>query len=392
MRRIKILYHHRIGSKDGQAVHIESLITALKTAGHEVCVVSPAGFTATDFGGQSRWLTQLRRGLPRAAFEVLELAYNVPALFRLGRARRRFRPDLIYERYNLFMIAGVLLARLCHIPLFLEVNSPLARERSAFGGLGFRRLAEWLERRTWRAAAFVLPVSHVLAEAICRAGVQAERVVVIPNAIDDAMFPCAASEEAKQALGLRGKLVLGFVGFVREWHGLERVIDLLSDPRCRANLHLLVVGDGPALPALKLCTQQLGLSGRVTFTGVVNREDIARHVAAFDIALQPRAVEYASPLKVFEYMAAGKAIVAPAQANIMEILTDGHDARLFDPANDGTFREAVFELAGDSRLRESLGAGARRTVLDRGYTWADNARRIVALHDRLKDDQSAKVR
>ncbi len=389
---LRILYHHRIGSKDGQAVHIESLIAALKRAGHELCVVSPPAFAKIDFGSQSRSLAQLKRLLPRAGYELLEICYNLPVLWRLERTRRRFRPDLIYERYNLFMIAGVLFARLHRTPIFLEVNAPLARERAAFGGLAFARMAAWLERCTWRAADLVLPVSEVLAEIVRQAGVPPERIVVIPNGIDEEYFRSPDSTDAKRDLGLQGKTVLGFIGFVRDWHGLDSVLDLLGDPRCPPDLHLLVIGDGPALPGLKSRAQRLGLLPRVTFTGLVDRDGLARHIAAFDIALQPKAVDYASPLKIFEYMAAGKAIVAPDQANIREILVDRQSARLFTSGDDAAFGEAVLGLAREAPLRECLGAGARRTLLERGYTWADNAGRISALYRRLRQSRREAAR
>jgi glycosyltransferase involved in cell wall biosynthesis len=384
---LRILYHHRVGSKDGQAVHIESLIAAFRRVGHELCVVSPPAFAKTDFGNQSSSLARLKRLLPRAAYELLEICYNLPVFWRLERAHRRFRPDLIYERYNLFMMAGVLFARLHRTPIFLEVNAPLARERAAFGGLAFARMAAWLERCTWRAADLVLPVSQVLADIVRQAGVPPERIVVIPNGIDEEYFRSSDSAAAKRDLGLQGKTVLGFIGFVRDWHGLDGVLDLLGDPRCPPDLHLLVIGDGPALPGLKARAQRLGLLPRVTFTGLVDREGLAHHMAAFDIALQPKSVDYASPLKIFEYMAAGKAIVAPDQPNIREILVDSQSARLFTSGDDAAFAEAVLGLAREAPLRECLGAGARRTILERGYTWADNAGRIGALHSRLRQSR-----
>ena len=364
-------------------MHIESLIAALRRAGHEVQIVAPGAFGKAEFGGQSQGLARLRRMLPRLAHELLEIGYNLPVLWRLRRAGRRPRPDLIYERYNLFMLAGVIYARLCRIPLFLEVNAPLAAERAAFGGLAFPRLAAWLERQTWRAAGLVLPVSEVLAATVREAGVSPERIVVIPNGIDEDLFRGPGSDAAKRSLGLYGKLVLGFVGFVRDWHGLDCVIDLLAEPGCPADLHLLIVGDGPAMPGLRSQAERLGVAGRITCAGLVDRAALTHHLAAFDIALQPSAVGYASPLKLFEYMACGKAIVAPDQANIREILADGETARLVEPGNDAAFRDAVLSLARDRQTRERLGAAARQTIRNRRYTWADNADRIAALYRRL---------
>ena len=84
--KLKILYHHRIGSKDGQAVHVESLIAALRRCGHEIQVIAPPSFQKLEFGAQASWLARIRRRLPRPVCELLEICYNVPALWRLSRS------------------------------------------------------------------------------------------------------------------------------------------------------------------------------------------------------------------------------------------------------------------------------------------------------------------
>jgi glycosyltransferase involved in cell wall biosynthesis len=172
-------------------------------------------------------------------------------------------------------------------------------------------------------------------------------------------------------------VVLGFVGFVRDWHGLDSVIAAMAaDPATR--LELVVVGDGPAAPALQRQAAALGVADRVRFAGLVAHDAIPGLVAGFDIALQPRVVAYASPLKLFEYMAAGKAIVAPDQPNIREVLLDGETALLFDPAEPDTMWIAIRRLAADPLLRGRLGAAASAEVTRRGYTWRANAERVVA--------------
>ena len=128
---MKILYHHRIKSKDGQAVHIEELIGALRRRGAEVVVACPEGFAQDPFGHDPKLLSRLKAGLPRSLYEILELGYNIPASFRLIKAWRRSGADVLYERYNLYLLAGVILKRLFGVPLLLEVNAPLARERAA---------------------------------------------------------------------------------------------------------------------------------------------------------------------------------------------------------------------------------------------------------------------
>jgi glycosyltransferase involved in cell wall biosynthesis len=237
----------------------------------------------------------------------------------------------------------------------------------------------------------VLPVSQVLADFIEAAGVPRRKISVIRNAINPDEFAGAAISTAKKDLGLGAATVLGFVGFVRQWHGLDRAIDLLADAECPPDLHFLVVGDGPALPALKAHAERLRVAARVSYVGLAERARVPYYLGAIDIALQPEAVGYASPLKAFEYMGCSKAIVAPDQANIREILEHGNSAWLFDPAVKASFREAVFALARDPGLRQRLGEGACRVIPERGLTWDDNAARISMLYPALTCGRGGKV-
>lgn len=374
---MRILYHHRTASADGQAVHIGELVAALRELGHEVRVVGPA---AGEMGDRVDWVHGLKACLPRALYELLELAYSVPAYRRLAQAARAFQPDVLYERYNLYLLAGVMLSRRRHLPLLLEVNSPLVEERLAHGGLGLPALARCIEGWTWRAADVVLPVTRVLAGHVAAYGVAAEQIEVVPNGINRKHF-AAASDQIKARLGLEGKLVLGFTGFVRDWHGVDRVVRWLA-AGVVADTHLLVVGDGPARAGLERLAEELGIAARVTFTGVLPRAQVPDYVAAFDVALQPAVVAYASPLKLFEYLALGKAIIAPDSDNLREVLSDGHNALLFAEHQPGALEAALARLCCDDALRTRLGAAAAATIAERKLTWLDNARRIVELADK----------
>lgn len=376
---VRILYSHRIQSHDGQGVHLQALVEALRAAGHEVRVVGPASFERATLGGESRLIAALRRWLPPAAAELAELAYSLPATLRLARVAAEFRPDVVYERYNLFFLAGALLARRRGLPFLVEVNAPLAEERTRFGNLRLRRLARWSEAFVWRRADRVLPVTEVLAGHAAAAGVPRGRIEVIPNGIHLEEFAEPASEPTPEPAAPEPGLTLGFVGFVRDWHGLDRVVRAIAAWRGAPRLGLLVVGEGPARPDLEALAAGLGIADRVRFTGLAAREAIPGLVAGFDIALQPAAVAYASPLKVFEYMAAGRAIIAPDQPNLREVLEDGRTALLFDPARPDAMWEAIVRLAADPGLRARLGTAARAEVLRRDLTWGGNARRVAAL-------------
>ena len=385
---MKILYHHRIRSKDGQYVHLEELVNALRHDGHEVILAGPVAVEEQEFGAEAGLVAVLKRYLPGHVYELLEFCYAFGDFLRLATAVRRHRPDGLYERYNLYLPSGVWVKRVFKLPMLLEVNAPLYEERRKYSGLSLKRLARWTERFAWRGADFVLPVTRVLAERVVDAGVSRAQIEVIHNGVDlvrlsDNLSP----QEAKRKLRLDGKLVLGFIGFMREWHGLEHIVDLIADSS-EPDRHLLIVGDGPARAGIQARAQQRGIEQQLTITGVVERDHVADYIAAFDIALQPAVVEYASPLKLFEYLAVGRAIVAPRQPNIEEILTDGENALLFDVQDRATLGAAMERLCVDEQLRHRLSEAARQTIFEKKLLWADNAGRVAMLFEKLMGQQA----
>lgn len=382
---MKILYHHRTASKDGQSTHIEEMIRAFKQHG---CVVEEASPSVGQSTGASQsspgWVGFLKRHLPRFAYELAELAYSLIAYRRLAGKIESFRPDAIYERYNLYLLAGIWAKRKYGIPLILEVNAPMAVERQEYGGLSLPRLASWLEHYVWRRADFVLPVTEVLAKHIAAQGVAPNRIVVIPNGINfDQYRDLPSPAEAKARYGLQDRLVVGFTGFVREWDRLDRIVRWIAQSCPTHHTHLLIIGDGPARTEIEACAAALGISDRVTFTGAVKREEVPRISMAFDIALQTALVPYASPLCLFEYLALGKAIVAPDQPNHHEILVNRKDSLLYDPDDPQGIEKALDTLLHDDDLRSRIAAEAGTVIVSRGLEWKRHAARIIGLFSKL---------
>lgn len=377
---MKILYHHRTASRDGQSTHIEEMIRGLRANGHLVQECAPRVQGHDPARGSAGWVGQMKAILPRQAYELAELAYSWVAYKRLVRTIKDFQPDGIYERYNLYLLAGVWVKRTSGLPLILEVNAPMAVERRQYGGLAWPRLAEWAELYVWKNADVVLPVTQVLADYMISKGVRPERIHVIPNAINPAHYenlPTVA--DAKASLGLTGRTVVGFTGFVREWDRLDRIVKWMASRAAEYNLHLLVIGDGPARTEIEQCANSLGVADRLTFTGVVTREQVPALSMAFDIALQTALVPYASPLCLFEYLALSKAIVAPDQANHHEILADGVNAMLYAPADPNGIENALDALCLDPNLRAKVASAAQRVIPCKQLTWAQHAKKVAVL-------------
>lgn len=376
---MKILYHHRIASKDGQYVHIEEIINALETLGHEVIIVAPQVAEKAEFGSDGGWVSKLRANLPKFASELLEFSYAFYVFFKLCMAIIKHKPDGIYERYNLYLPAGIWAKQLFGLKLLLEVNSPLYDERKKYNGISLDMLAKWSEYYTWRNADHVLPVTHVLASYIVNAGVPLERISVFPNGINPDYFNTADAENRDERF--KNKLVIGFVGFCREWHKLDEVMSLIADEN-NSDLMFLIVGDGPVLNELKTQAKHLGIEKNFHITGLVERKNMPYWLDQIDIAIQPAVTPWASPLKLIEYLAKGKAIVAPDTPNIKELLVDNENAILFDNEQQSSMINSVRKIVNDETLREKIQKGAHKTVTERKLTWLQNAKRITELFQR----------
>ena len=379
---MRILFHHRIASRDGQSVHLEELMKALKTLGHEVILVGPAAFAQTEFGGSNSAVDSIKKLIPAWLYEPLEIAYNLKALLRLRTAVRRHRPDIIYERFSLYLFAGVWARKLMKLPLILEVNAPLFEERAKNDGLRLHRIGRWAQGYIWRNVDHSFPVTGVLARTMQSYGAQASRITVVPNGVDPARFHAAPKSGTSTGPDAKPVITLGFTGFIRDWNAVHRLIDFAALHRGIYDIRVLVVGDGPARPFLEEHARKQGLADRLTITGIVERDEVTRHVATFDVAVLPDVTPYSSPLKLFEYLQLGCAIVAPDMENIREILTEGHDALLFakDP---GALEAALLKLCADDALRARLGEAAKDTITRKSLTWVNSAERVVAVAQKL---------
>jgi glycosyltransferase involved in cell wall biosynthesis len=378
---MRIIYHHRTQLDDAQGIHVRAMVRAFQELGHEVDVVSLLPSSANGVPPAKRsWRVHTNR-LPRAVYEGLSLLYNILGYYRLGRALRERRADLIYERYALNTFCGVLASRRFGVPLLLEVNAPWPDQLPSLAPLRFGPVARRLERWVCANSTQTIAVSETLRQFPIHEGAPEDRLTVMHNAADPADFdPAVSGQEVRRRYGLNDGLVAGFVGWLRPWHGLADLIDALRSSALLARgLRLLIVGIGPAFQQVERRVRELGLQDKVILTGAVVHADVPAHVAALDIALQPRATAYACPMKLIEYMAMGRCIAAPDQPNIRELLRDGISARLFPPGDYRALVHLISELMAAPAERSSLGRNARRTVLERDLTWRANAMRALDL-------------
>ncbi len=387
-RTMKIAYHHRTRSTDAQRIHIQEIVNALLGLGHEVEVISLIRIDAGQDNpkrdaGDAFWKKLVRR--TPYAYEIVQCAYNLIGFPLLMWKTLRGRADFIYERYALFNFAGILTAKLCGLPLILEVNSPLSLEQYRDREIRAQKFAQWAERTVCNAASQVIVVSTPLGRILQNIGVKSAKIRVMPNGVNlDKFQKRPASADLRRQWGLEGQIVIGFVGWFRNWHGLELLVEAFHKSKlANRNVKVLLIGDGPAMESLKTLVQHHDLQQSVLFTGPLRHAEVPDYLDLIDIAVQPAAVEYCSPMKILEYMALGKCIVAPMQENVQELLREGEEALFFTPQDVDSMASALAALAMDREKIIRMGRQARAAIDNRGFLWTVNAQTVIEIAQRL---------
>ena len=399
--------------RKGASVHVRELVAAFGRAGHDVVLaaqmlnkspwekpaevtanllqVRPAASATASVQALNEFNATLgiENSLPG---ELRRILYNRELETELTRRFENDPPNFIYERASLYATAGVGLAKKFNVPLILELNAPLAVEQAAYRATGFGELAAHAERWTLTQADAVCVVSTELAKHVKSLGVKPSRIRVMPNGVDPALF-CPAAKHPSQTSPTsptrptENSPTLGFVGGLRPWHGVEVLPELLARLQKRhPGVRLVIAGDGQLRRSLEREFTKRGLKDSVTITGLLPHEEIPAVIRQFDVALAPYPKHdhdfYFSPLKLFEYMDCGVAVVAAKQGQVAEVVRHGQTGLLYPPGNLDALTANCERLLNNPTLRNQIGKAAARIVHAR-FTWDHNAARVVKLAQTL---------
>lgn len=388
-----IAYLHYLYGDASALNHVRQFAEAARQLGHRVDVhamnLGPSvddgdgGPPAPSSVGQ-RLRGVLKRHLGYFLHEPKELVWNLTYMRRETELLRREPPDVLLVRDHTLTASAPTVARRLGLPLVIEVNAPAAEAGLYLDDyLHLPWISEWLEGHKLRRADAVTVVSGALRDFLVKQhGLSPDTFDVVPNGADLERFHPELPSDPDLPDNLRGDApVVGFVGSFEKWHGT----DLLAAMVCRVgeardDVHFLLVGDGPERVDVERATA--GLGDRVHFTGKVPHSRVPGLVAAFDVGVVAEAGFYMSPLKLFEWMAAGRAAVAPCYGPLEEVIDDGVHGLLFPPRDIDTLCGAVLRLLDDGALRQRLGRAAAERAHG-SLSWQDNARRVLAACERV---------
>jgi glycosyltransferase involved in cell wall biosynthesis len=362
------------GSK-GASIHVQEVVRALREEGVDVTLFATRCATTPpdDLGG----IPVVRLPHPRgqgAEREFCSLEAN-PALREALLERGPF--DVVYERHSIWSHAAIELAAELGVPGLLEVNAPLLDEQRRFRSLVLHEEAASSVARALRSASACVAVSEPVAAYLRDHPATHGAVCVIPNGVDPQRFdPGHRRESGGDAV------TVGFVGSLKPWHDLPTLVAAFAELHGRRpDTRLLVVGDGPGRDELHGALAEHGLLEAASITGMIAPADVPAALASIDVAVAPYpALEpfYFSPLKVLEYMAMARPIVAASIGQVGDLIQPEVNGLLYAPGSPDELAAALGRLVDDDGLRRTLGERARRDAIER-HSWRSVVRRILEL-------------
>ncbi len=320
-------------------------------------------------------LERMWRRLPFLAFPLTVCLFVIESLMVLSSCRPRL--VVVAHASPLLGVVGSICAKLTLRPLVMGCPDWMAayaaelvrKKLSSFGPM----LLHWLEMQLYRHSDAIYVVTRYLQHLLVHNGVRSERIHIVPNGVDIRAFsPDVDGSVVRERYHIsKETCVILFTGHLEHWAGLRllpHLVRRLNSEMCSSKI--LLVGEGQIASDVRSELAQHGLDHMLVLTGPQPFEEMPRFVAAADIALclfpDTPLSHAASPLKLFEYMSAAKAIVATRVAGTAEILCQGSGV-LVAPDSVEEICDAVIRLCKDAKLRRELGQKARETVVD--YDW-----------------------
>lgn len=391
-----------LGENPEDAAYIQQKYIAegLRTHGHSIAWIAPQGFDTVCVSDLQDTNVALRTWTASRWFELvskfvwkIQQLLHIPYLNYFSNLRRydaclQILPghDIVFERNSLYNSGVAMACKKLDMPYVMFFDADQIAELD-FMGKPLKGLLRWrasnLLRYNLGIARRIICVSENAKEHLMGTwDVPSDKFVVLPNAVDVERFKPDPSlrVQTRSSLHLIDHPLLVFVGCFYQWHD---IVTLLKAFACVLKTHsdarLLMVGDGTEREAMMKLSDSLGMNNAVQFTGFVIHAEVSRYVNAADIAVVPvpamKQELWLSPMKLFEYMASGKAIIASAMGQIKDVIQNGQNGLLVQAGDEKALANAIDMLIEDIPLRTRLGEQARNDAVQ-NYSWEQYLSRL----------------
>jgi glycosyltransferase involved in cell wall biosynthesis len=390
---VKILYysshpHINMAAPSGPGTHIREVINGFEENGHTVVKYIVGGTELKEQSGQIIYKNRSwKKLIPNFLWQTLK-DLNLIKLDRqleksLIEIIHKEKPDLIYERAYYLMGSGYRAAMKTGVKYFVEMNAPYPEEKKDMNGASlFGAMAEKNERKQVTASHKTFVVSSALKNYLLKKNNDlADKIIVTPNAVNPEHIHVSEESRKKLAAELKIKhddIVLGFVGSIFPYHGVDALIDVFAKLKSerKENLKLLVVGDGEILSELKERTKMLKIDNLVTFTGNIAHSKVYTYISLMDITIMARSNWYGSPVKIFEYGIMKKCIVAPDVVPVQDVMINREDGLLVKDNVDDLMKALQYLLDHPHEM-EKYASNFYNKVINQ-HTWQKVSETIIS--------------
>lgn len=380
---MKILHilDHSIPLHSGYTFRTKAILEQQRKLGWETCHVTSAKHTVAkaameEVDGLVFYRSEQPTGL-LAKLPLLNQWSIVQSLAkRLDEIIPELKPDILHAHSPaLNGLAALTAAKKHNLPLVYECrafweDAAVDHGTTSEGSLRYN-ITKMLETRVFKQANAITTICEGLRADIASRGIPADKITVIPNAVDIDKFSYGLrpDQDLRTQLGLQDKVVLGFIGSFYAYEGLPLLLDALpmilaQQPQTR----LLLVGGGPQEQLLKQKVQDLGLQAQVIFTGRVPHDMVQQYYNQVDLFVYPRLsmrlTELVTPLKPLEAMAQGHLLVASDVGGHHELIRDRENGYLFKADDKDALAKTVLDVLADKDRWEQIRVAGRRYVED----------------------------
>jgi glycosyltransferase involved in cell wall biosynthesis len=394
---MKILYYSSsplltTSIQSGPGTHIREMINGMKELGHEVLPViigdeiSTTGEETTVINKKGIIFSLAKKIIPSVVWRSLKelklIRFDKHAEQILEEKVRVFKPDLIYERSAYLQTSGINIAKKYKIKHYMEINAPFIEEVKQFENSDTFLVKQAInfERELITSPDKVFVVSSGIKKYYSKYSTDTNKIIVMPNSInlDVIKVNVILKLQLENEFNTKGKTVIGFVGSIFPYHGVDILIKgfakyQLTNP---ASV-LLIVGDGYIIPELKELAKELNIPPyKVIFTGSVKHKDVFTYIDLMDITVLAKSNWFCSPIKIFEYGAMNKAVIAVNTIGVKDVMGDGVDGLLIDPTEENLFR-ALSALTNDEARRKQMAQHFHDKVVA-NYTWRKTAEVVLS--------------
>jgi PEP-CTERM/exosortase A-associated glycosyltransferase len=394
MIRVLHILDHSIPLHSGYTFRTAALLREQRALGWETFhLTSPKQGEISapfeDVDGLRFYRTPVAKGALARIPVGKELALMKQLETRLEEVAREIRPDIIHAHSPVLnALPAIKVARKLGIPVVYEIrafweDAAVDHGSTQEGSLRYRATRK-LETRAIQQVDHVFTICEGLRADIVARGIPADKVTVIPNAVNVESFQLASPPDAElqEKWGLTGKTVIGFIGSFYAYEGLDLLLDALPELiKQRPDVRLLLVGGGPQEANLRQQTERLGLGDYVIFTGRVPHQEVNRYYDLINVLAYPRhpmrLTELVTPLKPLEAMAQGQLFVASDVGGHKELIEHNKTGILFKAGDCNALTEALLTLLNEHQRWPELKANGRHFV-ESVRNWRNSVANYVA--------------